>query len=233
MKRFGKLRSACKSVGSRHVPFSADAGETKLLVRRGAIEVKIEVHFVMRGTVHPVGLASLSQRARDVLLVDLAIPLVAPEDVYGGKLVAAMDRQHPRDLFDVKELFVHDGITPGIHRTFVVYLACHNRPVHEVLFPALRDVRQDYESNFKGMTAEPVTLDELLGVCKRMLREHQTLHSLVACEPDWELLGIHYLVQLPGVRWKLQNLERLRKSSPRKFFAQSKQLKRSFESLTL
>src|SRR5215471_1507399 len=80
-----------------HAPASADAGETKLLVRQGAIQVKIEVNFVMRGTVNPVRMASLTQKARDTLPADLEIPVVSLEDVYGGKLVAAMDRQHPRD----------------------------------------------------------------------------------------------------------------------------------------
>ena len=67
----------------------------------GRIEVKIEVNFVMRGTVHPVRMASLTPNARDTLQADLEIPVVSLEDMYGGKLVAAMDRQHPRDLFDV------------------------------------------------------------------------------------------------------------------------------------
>ena len=53
-----------------HAPASADAGETKLLVRQGAIEVKVEVNFVMRGTVHPVRMASLTQNARDTLQAD-------------------------------------------------------------------------------------------------------------------------------------------------------------------
>jgi predicted nucleotidyltransferase component of viral defense system len=70
------------------------------------------------------------------------------EDVYGGKLVAAMDRRHPRDLFDVMQFFTHEGITPRICRAFVVYLASHNRPVHEVLFPTPRDITQDYERTF-------------------------------------------------------------------------------------
>ena len=106
-----------------HAPASADAGETKLLVRQGAIQVKIEVNFVMRGTVNPVRMASLTQSARDTLQADLEIPVVSLADVYGGKLVAGMDRQHPRDLFDVMQLFAHEGITAGIRRAFVVYLA--------------------------------------------------------------------------------------------------------------
>jgi predicted nucleotidyltransferase component of viral defense system len=92
-----------------HAPASADAGETKLLVRQGTIEVKVEVNFVMRGTVNPVRMASLTQSARDTLQADLEVPVVSLEDVYGGKLVAAMDRQHPRDLFDVMQLFAHEG----------------------------------------------------------------------------------------------------------------------------
>ena len=111
-----------------HAPASADAGETKLLVRQGATQVKIEVNFVMRGTVNPVRMASLTQSARDTLQADLEIPVVSFEDVYGGKLVAAMDRQHPRDLFDVMQLFAHEEITAGIRRAFVVYLpACRLR----------------------------------------------------------------------------------------------------------
>ena len=133
-----------------------DVGETKLFVRRDRIEVKVEVNFVMRGTVYPVRNASLTAKARELLLADMELPVVSLEDLYGGKLAAAMDRQHPRDLFDVMQLLAHEGITPGIRRAFVVYLASHNRPIHEVLFPAMRDIRQDYERTFKGMTAEPV-----------------------------------------------------------------------------
>ena len=109
-----------------------DAGETKLFVRRDKIEVKVEVNYVMRGTVNPVQTASLTPKAKEALHADLELRILSPEDVYGGKLVAAMDRQHPRDLFDVMQLFSHEGITPGIQRSFVAYLAGHNRPIHEV-----------------------------------------------------------------------------------------------------
>ena len=80
-----------KKVGFQtHAPAAAE-GETKLLVRRGSVQVKIEVNFVMRGTVRPVRQASLTSTARDVLMADLEIPVVSLEDVYGGKLVAALD----------------------------------------------------------------------------------------------------------------------------------------------
>ena len=208
-----------------HTLAAADAGETKLLVRRAGIEVKVEVNFVMRGTVHPVRISALTPTARDSLLADLEIPVVSLEDVYGGKLVAAMDRQHPRDLFDVMQLFAHEGITANIRRAFVVYLASHNRPVHEVLFPTLRNIEQEYERNFIGMTIEPVELSALLAARERMLRELQDgldaderafLLSLVAGRPQWPLLGIAHLEHLPGIRWKLHNLTQLERKRDRK-----------------
>src|SRR3984957_20660604 len=180
-----------------HALAAADAGETKLLVRRDRIEVKIEVNFVMRGTVHPVRVASLKPSARETLQADLEIPVVSLEDMYGGKLVAAMDRQHPRDLFDVMQLFAHEGITPSIRRAFVVYLAGHNRPVHEVLFPPMRNIRHEFERNFAGTTVEPVELDFLLAARERMAgdlqkglaaEERRFLLSLVKAEPEWSLL---------------------------------------------
>jgi Nucleotidyl transferase AbiEii toxin, Type IV TA system len=136
--------------------------------------------------------------------------------MYGGKLVAAMDRQHPRDLFDVMQLFAQEGITTGIRRAFVVYLASHNRPIHEVLFPALRDIRNEYENSFEAMTEDPVEFGALLAARDRMVRELQQglsaperrfLLSLVAGHPEWSVLGVEHLEHLPALRWKLQNLQ--------------------------
>ena len=215
-----------------YAPVSA-AGETKVLVRRGSIQVKVEVNFVMRGTVQPVRRASLTQPARDTLMADLDIPVVSLEDVYGGKLVAALDRQHPRDLFDVMQLFAHEGITPGIRRAFVVYLSSSNRPIHEVLFPVRRDIRHDYEHNFQGMTAKPVPLDALLAARERMVldiqqglddSERRFLMSLACGAPEWSLLGIAHLEHLPGIRWKLRNLAQLQRTDAKKFAEQAERL---------
>ena len=95
-------------------------GETKLIVQRDDLLVKVEVNTVIRGTVGPVVTMPLSAATSDALMADLELPLLSAEEIYGGKLVAAMDRQHPRDLFDVMELFAHGGITPKIKRAFVV-----------------------------------------------------------------------------------------------------------------
>lgn len=218
---------------------AAGAGETKLLVRRGGIEIKVEVNLMLRGTVNPVHPASLSAKARDTLRADFKISVVSLEDLYGGKLVAAMDRQHPRDLFDVMHLYAHEGITPAIRRAFAVYLASHNRPVHEVLFPALRDITQDYQGTFNGMTAEPVKLATLLATLlatrERMAKDlQQNLNAkergfllfIVSNAPKWGLMEIAHLEQLPAIRWKLRNIDQLAKSSPKKFAAQTDSLRR-------
>lgn len=233
------IRGAAERLKKRgfqtHATTAAGAGETKLFVQRDKLGVKVEVNFVMRGTVHPIRSAGLTAKAKEALLADLELPVVSLEDLYGGKLVAAMDRQHPRDLFDVMQLFLHEGITSEIRRSFLVYLACHNRPIHEVLHPKLRDISADYENTFQGMTTEPVELKSLLSARERMIAELQTsldtderqfLLSLARNEPDYTLLGVEHLDQLPGIRWKLANLEKLAKTNPKKLKAQTEELEK-------
>lgn len=207
---------------------AADMGETKLVVQRDDVSVKIEVNTVIRGTVHPTQTMALTAVASDALMVDLELPVLSPEDIYGGKLVATMDRQHPRDLFDIMELLAHGGITPAIRRAFVVYLASHNRTLHEVLFPAPKDIRLAFEGSFVGMTTEEVTLEALLATRERLFRElpadldaseREFLRTLVRARPDWSLLDIPHLKDLPAIRWRLQNLEALSRSQPDRFRA--------------
>src|SRR5260221_4758472 len=129
-----------------------------------------------------------------------------------------MDRPPPRDLSDLIPLYANEGITPAIRRAFVVYLASHNRPLHEVLSPVPRDISQDYERTFVGMTTERVEFVELLNVRDRLMtelpqtldsNERQFLLSLVSNKPEWPLLNLAHLEQLPAIRWKLKNLNNL------------------------
>lgn len=215
-----------------HIPISRE-GATKLLTRKGSISVKIEVNTVIRGTVYPDERRSLAPRAGDRLMAELEIPLASFADTYGGKLVAALDRQHPRDLFDVMTLLAMEGITPEIRRAFVVYAASHNRPLHEVLAPAEKDISFAFRHHFVGMTSEPVSLDALLEARRQLMQslpamldvdERSFLLSFASPEPEWDRLGIAHLAELPAIKWKRQNLEKLRAEQPAKFAAQQSAL---------
>jgi len=148
--------------------------------------------------------------------------------------VAAMDRQHPRDLFDIRGLFERGGLTEQVVECFVCYLAGHNRPVHEVLFSLDVDMSSAFENEFVGMTRNPITLAELQQVRRKLKRElpaaltanqRQFLLGLVADEPNWSLMKCPHLSQLPAIRWKLENLAKLKKSNPGKFAQQAKELR--------
>lgn len=233
----GALNDSAKTLAKHGFSVRTAAGtqatETKLFARRDNIELKVEVNLVLRGVVHPAARRSLSLRAQDALQAEIEIPVASLEDVYAGKLVAALDRQHPRDLYDVLQLYQHEGITPAIRRAFVVYLASHHRPLHEVLAPQLRDLSHEYHGAFHGMTTEPIDLEQLLEARERLIRdlqrdlddaERKFLLSLVNAEPEWNRLDIAHVAELPALRWKLKNLQQLAKQNPKKFAAQAKEL---------
>ncbi len=240
----GALQSSAarlRSLGfSVHAPTTRERHESKLFIQQNGISVKVEANYVIRGTVSPVQHVALRPRASDALMADLSLPLVSHADLYGGKLVAALDRQHPRDLFDVMELLETDGITPEIRQAFIVYLASHDRPVHEVLFPALKDISYEFTHGFLGMTEREVTLDELETARARMIatlhsqlsdNENGFLLSLVQNKPQWQLLDVTHAQQLPALKWKLQNLAALEQANAAKFAEQHRALSERFKAI--
>jgi len=209
------------------------AEETKLFIERSQVRVKIEANYVFRGSVIPVALRPLCEKAQSEFFTDIELPLLQPDEIYGSKLVSAMDRQHPRDLFDVLGMYESVGLTADIVECFVAYLAGHNRPIHEVLFANQLDLTQAYQNEFIGMTEHAVSLDQLLEARSRLFEElprsltdnhRQFLLSLVKGEPDWALMACPHLQQLPAIRWKLGNLERLKTANRNKFNAQYREL---------
>jgi predicted nucleotidyltransferase component of viral defense system len=112
----------------------------KLFVSQNEIQIKIEVNPVTRGTVYEGDLRDLVQKAEEEFGVSVVVPTVSLADLYGGKIVSSLDRQHPRDLFDIKLLIENEGITPDIMQTFVIYLSSHNRPFHELLKPTKKNM---------------------------------------------------------------------------------------------
>ena len=216
------------------VSATKDGDEIKLFIRRGRNQVKVEVNHVFRGTVMPVETRQLGNEARELFTTELSVPVLATSELYGSKLVAAMDRQHPRDLFDVRGLFERGGLTTEVVECFVCYLAGHNRPVHEVLFSRDVDMSTAFENEFAGLAWNPITLAELQRVRRKLKSELPTamtpnqrrfLLGLVSGEPDWTLMKCPYLSQLPAIKWKLQNLAKLKKSNPGKFAQQAEELR--------
>lgn len=213
------------------------ADESKLFLRRGSHLVKVEVNHVFRGTMLPVQARGLTPESRRLFTTEVHVPVLATDELYGSKLVAALHRQHPRDLFDVHCLFGTGGITDEMVECFVGYLAGHHRPLHEVLASRDHDLTSTYENEFKGMARMPISLEALVASRDRLRQEldarltanHRAfLLGLVAGEPDWNLMRCGHLRELPAIRWKLQNLAKLRRTSPQKYALQSAELRALF-----
>ena len=195
------------------------SNESKLMVVGPLAEVKVEVNEVFRGTLLPLQQRPISPATEKEFAQAVTLPLLATAELYGSKLVAAMDRQHPRDLFDVLVLYNTIGLTPEIVDCFVAYLAGHNRPVHEVLAPRLQPLEATFANQFNGMSRDEVNLETLEQVRARLVQElprsltHQHrdfLRSLVKNQPLWDCMPFPHLQELPAIRWKLQNLANLR-----------------------
>lgn len=215
--------------------------EAKMFVTSPDAQVKVEVNFVFRGTVMPVVQRSLTPATQELFGMEVALPLLDVPELYGSKLVAALDRQHPRDIYDVQNMFEKfEGIPDTFIHCFVAYLAGHNRPVHEVLFAQPQPLQPSFENEFQGMTREDISLESLEATRTRLfgllpnslgINHREFLLSLVRAEPNWSLMPFPHLQEMPGIRWKLMNLEKLRSKRPEAFAFQHDELARLFASL--
>jgi predicted nucleotidyltransferase component of viral defense system len=217
---------------------SASTGDRSIVVSSGDSVVKVEVNTVFRGTVLPTQKRSLVAGAAEKFAAELELPVLAVDELYGSKLVAAMDRQHPRDFFDVLEMYKANSLSDQAIECFVTYLAGHNRPMHEVLFGRSKDISLEYRSTFVGMTSEHVPLEVLLETRDRLFRElprrlsdrqRAFLIGLAGAEPDWSLLNCSHAAALPAVQWKLLNLQNLQKTNPAKLDEQAKALEKGLK----
>ena len=208
--------------------------DTRIMVSDGRAQIKIETSPVTRGAVYPPTMMMVSDTVTEQFGF-AEMNVVAFEDLYGGKLHAALDRQHPRDLFDVKLLYDNEGLTDDLFRVFMVYVANSGRPMHELLAPAAPLDEALYNDEFVGMTRETVTKEELVeararlhtDISKRLTGNIAAfLLSLHDAIPDFDLIGLPEAANLPAIRWKLMNLERLKRDNSEKHAAQREELKR-------
>ena len=192
---------------------------TKVIVQRGRAQVKLEVTPVLRGCVYAPENRDVHAHVEDRFGFARA-QLVSSPDLYAGKLVAALDRQHPRDLFDVGELLANEGIDERTRQAFLAYLISHDRPIAEVLEARPKDLLATFRTEFEGMTsaAATTTVEDLVAtrtalvheIVAGMPRTHRVfLAGFKRGEPDWDLTGVPHIRDLPAVRWKQANLDRM------------------------
>lgn len=209
-------------------------GATRALARLGAAEIKIETSPVTRGVVHDPEQREVSEAVEEEFGY-ATMNIVSFEDLFGGKLHAALDRQHPRDLYDVKLLYENEGFTDALFRTFLIYVASSPRPPHELLNPNLIDLDQPYAREFEGMTKEAVDLGELIATRNRLIGDIQSrldedakrfLRTLHDGDPDFDAIDRPQAAELPAVRWKLINVNKLKAENPKKHTAQGEVLEK-------
>ncbi len=215
LERVEKTIPGVRTFSQKDREFDAVAG---LLIRRGDATVKVEPNRVLRGSAFLTERRSLCQKARDFFELSIEARTLSFEDLYGGKACAALDRQHPRDLFDINMLFKNEGLPEKVRKAFIVYLVSHSRPMIELLDPHWSDLRPVFEREFQGMVVEPVTAEELRIAGERLvsrLRQEMTqeerrfIVSVKEGNPEWDLLEVPGIENLPAVQWKLQNIRRM------------------------
>jgi hypothetical protein len=209
--------------------------DIKLFVTQNQTQIKIEANPVIRGTLFPVEMRPLSPKAADLFETEFEIQIASISDLYGGKIAAALDRQHPRDLFDIKLLSENEGISEDTKDGFIMYLLSHKRPPHEILYPTQKDMHELLKNEFEGMSSIDfnyedfeTTRDWLIKEVDSLItkRDRDFLVSFFDGSPDWQLFKFPEAQNLPAVKWKLQNLNKMDKA---KKSQQSKDLRDSFE----
>lgn len=196
----------------------------KLLCTLGDATVKIEVNATKRGIIGDVVELPLCEKARNEFSMGCKARTVSFSQLYGGKITAALSRQHPRDLFDCKymELQSFDDVKNG----FMLCLLGSDKPIIESLQPHDIDQTEALENQFQGITETPFGYEDYLESRTALLSlvnggltitDKEFLLSFEQGEPDWNKCCAGDLSQYPSVQWKLLNIGKLKESNPVKF----------------
>lgn len=219
LSRISKLIE--KSITGSHVQNTHEQSDAlRLIVSQGEIKVKVELSPVIRGVIFDgVRMEVCEEVEKAYGYVEMQV--ASFPDLFAGKLCAALDRQHPRDLFDVKLLLENEDLTKELRKTFLMFLISHQRPIAELLFPNRKDIEGVFKTEFLQMTNLNVTLDELLETRETLIhlinsqitiKEKKFLLSFKNKNPDWSLIemdNIDDIKKLPAIRWKMQNLQQM------------------------
>lgn len=209
----------------------------KLLISSKKGTIKLEINLVGRGIVEKTENIVLCDSAQETFDAFVEVKMVSLAQLFGGKICAALDRQHPRDLFDIKYLLETEGISTVVKKGFIYCLLGSERPIYELLNPNRLDQREALVNQFDGMTDVPFSYEDYEATREKFIKEVQSsltkvdidfLIGFKSLAPDWSTYPYE---QYPSVRWKQFNLQRLKGQSSRKYEEQVNRLKEFLDQL--
>lgn len=206
----------------------------KLVCKHRNTQVKIEVNTIMRGIIKPTNTLQVIQTVQKEFGLFAEMSITSYGELFGGKICAALDRQHPRDLFDIFYLLQKGGIITEIKQGFIAALLSHPRAIHEMLQPNLHNQKEAFTNQFSGMTDVPFTYEDfensremLVSAVQNMLtaQDKAFLISFKSGTPEWQLSDIDNLRALPAIAWKLLNIQKLKQDDQTRHLSLSGKLK--------
>jgi len=234
-----KIRQSLEFVKSRlkitfpHIRFEDEKRaeeELKLLCTKDNATVKVEVNQINRGLIAKPCTKILCSRAEEEFNRFCEIKTVSVGQLWGGKINAALERQHPRDIFDVKNMLQEFGFTEEIKQGFLFCILCGKRPIDEVLNPNFTNQKVIFESQFSGMTNDEFSYTEFEKIRENFVllvnnsltdNEKDFLLSFATGNPNWKDFDYS---KYPAIKWKQLNIHKLKQENPIKFKESIKKL---------
>ena len=208
---------------------------SKITCESRGCQVKIEVNQTKRGLVcGDAILYPLCEKAQEMFGMEVDARIVSLPQLYGGKISAALSRQHPRDLFDIKQM---DIPLTDVKEGLIFCLLGSDRPIHESFAPNLIDQHEAMERQFSGMSEIPFTYNDFEATREKLVNDVNSVMTeddrrfLIGFEElsvDWENSPYSSFKEYPSVRWKMQNLQKLKASNPKKLNAEADKLRNIF-----
>ena len=195
----------------------------KLECFKDSTKIKLEVNGTKRGVIEPPVVMQLCESAKEAFHLNCYANIVSWSQLFGGKICAALSRQHPRDLFDCRRITAEEfeSVKPG----FMLCLLGSDKPIVESFAPNPIDQSEAIENQFNGMTDTPFSYQDYEEARSRLIEivndgltedDKKFLISFEKGNPDWSKCCAGNLEAYPSVKWKLQNIDSLKKKNPKK-----------------
>jgi predicted nucleotidyltransferase component of viral defense system len=220
-----KKRIEESKLGIRVTSIPIAGNDAKLRCQHEHTHIVIEVNTTIRGHLFEPRVMGVVDKVQTEFEWFAEINIISNGELFGGKICAALDRQHPRDLFDVHYLFRNEGFTDEIKMGVIAGILSHPRPINEMLNPKFIDQREAFERQFSGMTLEPFRYKDfeatricLIDQIKKSLTDSDKnfLLSFKNGQPEWGLFNADKLRDMPAIKWKLLNIRKLKQTNAQK-----------------